>query len=91
MCATTGSGGNRDTTFAVKVDHAFVVVPKNIPVAKTEEEAKESASVDSFLTFSPFFLSFTLVKGFFSLYQNPLEMQWRFSPRSPHLVCTKLS
>ena len=51
MCATTGSGGNRDTTFAVKVDHAFVVVPKNIPVAKTEEE---SASVDSFLTFSPF-------------------------------------
>ena len=66
MCATTGSGGNRDTTFAVKVDHAFVVVPKNIPVAKTEEEAKESASVDSFLTFSPFFLSFTLVKEVFS-------------------------
>ena len=39
MCASTGSGGNRDTTFAVKVDHAFVVVPKNIPVAKTEEES----------------------------------------------------
>ena len=32
MRSAAGRCGNRDTTLAVKVDHAFVVVPKNIPV-----------------------------------------------------------
>ena len=53
MRATTGSGGNRDTAFAVEVDHAFVVVPKNIPVKRSAFGAFQSIPFFSLLYQNP--------------------------------------